>query len=142
VGERDQALDGAFLSLEDGFDGAVPVVTHPTTDVVLLRQPPRGVAEEDALDAAVDDHSLAHLESRLSAVPYRIEIDLFTCVGFAECAKTAPGVFRLDEFANQSTVVDDRGDSDDTILGAAEACPVSAISLYDAATGERVFGTD
>jgi ferredoxin len=74
-------------------------------------------------------------------VPYRIEIDLFTCVGFGECAKTAPGVFRLDEFMNQSTVVNARGDSDDTIFRAAEGCPVSAISLYDAATGERVFGT-
>jgi ferredoxin len=75
-------------------------------------------------------------------MPYRIEIDLLTCVGFAECAKTAPDVFQLDEFANQSTVVNARGAGDDSVLRAAEACPVSAISLYDAATGERVFGAE
>lgn len=73
-------------------------------------------------------------------MPYRIEIDLRACVGFAECAKTAPGVFALDEFANQSTVVNGEGADDDTVLRAAEACPVSAISLYDEATGAEVFG--
>jgi ferredoxin len=73
-------------------------------------------------------------------VPFRIEIDLLACVGFAECVKTAPAVFRLDDFANQSTVVDASGADDDAVLAAAEACPVSAISLYDATTGEPVFG--
>jgi ferredoxin len=75
-------------------------------------------------------------------LPYRIDIDLLTCVGFAECMKTAPDVFRLDEFMNQSTVVDAEGADDDTVLHAAEACPVSAISLYDATTGAKVFGQD
>jgi ferredoxin len=73
-------------------------------------------------------------------LPYRIDIDLLTCVGFAECMKTAPGVFQVDEFMNQSTVVNADGADDDTVLRAAEACPVSAISLYDATTGARVFG--
>jgi ferredoxin len=73
-------------------------------------------------------------------LPYRIDIDLLTCVGFGECMKTAPGVFRLDEFMNQSTVVNAEGADDDTLLQAAEACPVSAISLYDATTGAKVFG--
>jgi len=71
-------------------------------------------------------------------VSYRIEIDSFTCVGFGECAKTTPAVFRLDEFANQSSVVDAGGDPENVLL-AAQACPVSAISLYDE-TGRRVFG--
>lgn len=73
-------------------------------------------------------------------MPYRIDIDLLTCVGFGECMKTAPGVFRLDEFMNQSTVVNAEGADDDTVLRAAEACPVSAISLYDATTGAKVLG--
>jgi ferredoxin len=72
-------------------------------------------------------------------MPYRIEIDLFTCVGFADCTRTAPGVFRLDELANQSSVVDPAGADDDTVLEAAEGCPVSAISLYDE-SGRLVFG--
>jgi ferredoxin len=75
-------------------------------------------------------------------LPYRIDIDLLTCVGFGECMKTAPSVFRLDEFMNQSTVVDAEGADDDTVLQAAGACPVSAISLYDATTGAKVFGED
>jgi ferredoxin len=74
-------------------------------------------------------------------VSYRIEIDFFTCVGFGECAKTAPQVFRVDDFANQSSVVDEAGSDPETILLAAKACPVSAISLYDE-TGGRVFGAD
>jgi ferredoxin len=73
-------------------------------------------------------------------LPYRIDIDLLTCVGFAECMKTAPGVFQLDEFMNQSTIVSAEGADDYTVLRAAEACPVSAISLYDATTGAKVFG--
>jgi ferredoxin len=73
-------------------------------------------------------------------VPYRIEIDLVACAGFAECVKTAPGVFRLDEFRNQSAVVDPRAADDESVLAAAEGCPVSAISLHDSDTGERVFG--
>jgi ferredoxin len=75
-------------------------------------------------------------------LPYQIDIDLFTCVGFGECMKTAPSVFQLDEFANQSTVVNADGADDDTVLRAAEACPVSAISLYDPVTGAKVFGAD
>jgi ferredoxin len=74
-------------------------------------------------------------------VPYRIEIDLLACVGFGECVKTAPGVFRLDDFANQSSVVDPSGADEETVLQAAKACPVSAISLYDV-TGRRVVGAD
>jgi ferredoxin len=92
------------------------------------------------LHLPVDDDSLPEHGSRLRGpVPYRIEIDLVACVGFAECVKTAPDVFRLDEFSNQSTVADAHGASDETVMSAAEACPVSAISLFDA-RGRRVFG--
>ena len=72
-------------------------------------------------------------------MPYRIEIDLITCVGFADCTRTAPGVFQLDELANQSSVVDRAGAEDEKVLEAARGCPVSAISLYDE-SGRLVFG--
>lgn len=72
---------------------------------------------------------------------YRIEIDLRTCVGFAECVKTAPELFRLDEFSNQSTVAAGGGADGETALQAAEACPVSAISVYDHA-GARLRGRE
>ena len=138
--EGEQVLEGGFLPFEDCLHGPVRVVPHPSAHRALLGEPAQRVAEEDALDAPVDDDSLPHRVSRLRALPYRIDIDLLTCVGFGECVKTAPGVFRLDEFMNQSTVVDADGADDETILRAAEACPVSAISLYDAATGAKVFG--
>jgi len=140
VCEGDKPFEGGLVTFEDRLQGAVPVVPRPSAYRVLLGEPPHRVAEEDALDAPVDDDSFPHRGSRLRALPYRIDIDLLTCVGFAECMKTAPGVFRLDEFMNQSTVVNAEGADDDVVLQAAEACPVSAISLYDAKTGAKVFG--
>jgi ferredoxin len=64
-------------------------------------------------------------------VPYRIEIDTLTCVGFADCTRTAPGAFRLDEQTNQSAVVDPAGAEDEVLLQAARGCPVCAITIYD-----------
>ena len=87
----------------------------------------------------MDDDSFPHQGLGYAPVPYRIEIDLLTCVGFAECVKTAPGVFRLDAFSNQSSLVDPLGADDGTVLRAAEACPVSAISVYDE-SGQPLFG--
>jgi ferredoxin len=72
---------------------------------------------------------------------YRIEIDLLACVGFAECVKTAPAVFQLDDFSNQSTAAADADLDEETVLKAAQACPVSAISLYDE-SGARVSGPE
>jgi ferredoxin len=136
----EKPVEGALVTFEDRFHGSVSIVPDPSAYRVLLGEPPHRVAKEDALDASMDDDPFPHRGSRLRALPYRIDIDLLTCVGFAECMKTAPGVFRLDEFMNQSTVVDANGADQDTVLQAAQACPVSAISLYDAATGAKVFG--
>jgi ferredoxin len=136
----EKPVEGGLVTFQDRFHGSVPIVPDPSAHRVLLGEPPHRVAKEDALDASMDDDPFPHRGSRLRALPYRIDIDLLTCVGFAECMKTAPGVFRLDEFMNQSTVVDANGADEDTVLQAAQACPVSAISLYDAATGAKVFG--
>jgi hypothetical protein len=59
VAEGDQPLDRLALALEDGLDGSLRGVSHPSGDPALLREPPRRVAEEDALDAAVDDEAAA-----------------------------------------------------------------------------------
>jgi ferredoxin len=54
------------------------------------------------------------------------------------CETIAPQVFQLN--ANrQSEVVDPTADTEDKILEAAENCPVSAIFVEDAETGERLF---
>jgi ferredoxin len=60
------------------------------------------------------------------------------CVGNAMCESIAPRVFRLND-DRQSEAVDPAGDTEENILEAAENCPVSAIFVEDADTGERLF---
>jgi len=54
------------------------------------------------------------------------------------CEAIAPKVFRLNE-NRQSEAVDPAGDTLEKILEAAESCPVSAIFVEDAETGEQLF---
>lgn len=65
-------------------------------------------------------------------------VDHDVCVGNASCVAIAPEVFALDENM-QSTVVNPDGASWQLILEAAENCPVSAITVVDAETGEKLF---
>ncbi len=68
----------------------------------------------------------------------RVWVDHHVCVGNAMCETIAPKVFVLN--ANrQSEAVDPEGDTVEKILDAAENCPVSAIIVEDADTGERLF---
>lgn len=68
----------------------------------------------------------------------KVWVDHQVCVGNAMCESIAPKVFRLDD-NRQSEAVDPNGDSVEKILEAAENCPVSAIFVEDAETGERLF---
>ena len=68
----------------------------------------------------------------------RILIDHNICVGNAMCETFAPKVFRLND-NRQSEAVDPTGDSEKKILEAAENCPVGAITVEDAETGEQLF---
>ena len=68
----------------------------------------------------------------------RIRVDHATGVGNAMCETFAPNVFRLNE-NRQSEAVDPAGDTIEKILEAAENCPVSAIFVEDAETGEQLF---
>jgi ferredoxin len=68
----------------------------------------------------------------------RIRVDHNKCVGNAMCESFAPGVFVLN--ANlQSEVANPAGNTEEKVLEAAENCPVSAITVEDADTGERLF---
>lgn len=69
---------------------------------------------------------------------FRISIDYDRCVGSRICVLTAPKVFGLNKDL-QSQVLDPAGADDETILAAAEGCPMMAISLTDVDTGERIF---
>ena len=67
-----------------------------------------------------------------------VRVDHNVCVGNAMCETFAPHVFRLND-NRQSEAVDPAGDSEEKILEAAANCPVSAITVKDAETGEQLF---
>lgn len=68
----------------------------------------------------------------------RITVDHNVCVGNAMCENFAPNTFELNE-ERQSVVKNPEGDPEELILEAAENCPVSAILVEDAETGETLF---
>lgn len=67
----------------------------------------------------------------------KIEIDRDLCIGAAPCVTVAPGVFQLDE-ENKAYIVDPKAADDETILLAAQACPVQAIKIFDE-DGKQIF---
>ncbi len=67
----------------------------------------------------------------------RIVVDREKCIGANSCVAVAPGVFQLDS-ENLAYVVDPDSADEDTILMAAQSCPVLAIILYDA-KGNKLF---
>lgn len=67
----------------------------------------------------------------------RVRIDRNLCVGFGDCIKEAPEGFKLDGdgvavFVEPDTVERDR------LLRACDACPVDAITVWDAAGTQLV----
>ena len=67
-----------------------------------------------------------------------VTVDHNVCVGNAMCETIAPKVFVLND-DRQSEAVDPTADTEENILEAAENCPVSAIKVVDADTGETLF---
>lgn len=68
---------------------------------------------------------------------YRIVVDREKCQGIGACVGAAPDVFEIDA-EGKAVVISVEGADDDTILAAAEACPLEAITLYDE-EGEKVY---
>ncbi|RXS81448.1 ferredoxin [Streptomyces sp. TM32] len=69
---------------------------------------------------------------------WQVAVDRGVCIGSGMCAAAAPEGFRLDT-ARQSHPVAPETDADERILAAAEGCPVEAITLTLAGSGEPVF---
>ena len=65
---------------------------------------------------------------------YRIEVDRSLCSGMASCVKIAPDTFDLD--AEGLAVLS--GGANDRAVEAAECCPLSAIAVFDEASGSRL----
>lgn len=70
--------------------------------------------------------------------PGTAHLDRFLCVGNAMCETYAPNAFRLHD-DRQSEAVDPEGDPEAQILEAVENCPMSAIIVEGADTGEQLF---
>ena len=67
-----------------------------------------------------------------------VSVDHNLCVGNSMCETLAPKVFVLND-DRQSEAVNPDGDTEENILEAAENCPVTAITVVDAETGEQLF---
>jgi ferredoxin len=61
----------------------------------------------------------------------RVWVDHERCVGSSMCVTIAPGVFKLND-NRQSEVADLQAASEESILEAADCCPVSAIRVESA----------
>ncbi|PYO64259.1 MAG: ferredoxin [Gemmatimonadetes bacterium] len=70
----------------------------------------------------------------------RIVIDRDQCVGFGDCAKEAPEGFKLDE-ETVAVFVAPEAVERERLLRACDACPVDAITVYDAEGKQIVPGT-
>ena len=68
---------------------------------------------------------------------WTVAVDKGTCIGSAVCVGTAPGRFALDERQRSGPLAADIA-PDEAVRDAAASCPVEAISLVDADTGEQV----
>jgi ferredoxin len=68
----------------------------------------------------------------------RVWVDHGACVGNGTCLTIAPAVF-VHNADRQSEVSNPAGDTAAKILAAAENCPVSAIHVEDAQSGESLF---
>ena len=68
----------------------------------------------------------------------RITVDHDVCVGNDMCTNIAVNTFALNDEL-QSEAVNAAGDPVENILEAAENCPVSAITVEDEETGEKLF---
>jgi ferredoxin len=66
---------------------------------------------------------------------YRIEVDEDLCAGSGICAIAAPDYFEMDE-AHVARPLRPVTDASAEVLAAAENCPLDAIAVYDADTGE------
>ena len=72
---------------------------------------------------------------------YKLEVDRDACIGDGLCADEAPGTFEMDD-EDKAVIINEDGDSPETILEAAQSCPSDAIIVYDKESGEKVWPED
>ncbi len=67
-----------------------------------------------------------------------VSVDHDICVGNAMCITIATKAFELND-ERQAVGANPDGDTEELILEAAENCPVAAITVNDADSGEQLF---
>jgi ferredoxin len=67
-----------------------------------------------------------------------IVVDENLCIGAAPCVAIAGSVFQLND-EGKAIVIDAKGEDDETIILAAEACPVRAIFLYKEEDESQIY---
>ncbi len=67
-----------------------------------------------------------------------VSVDHDVCVGNAMCVTIATKAFELND-DRQGAPANPDNDTEELILEAAENCPVAAITVTDANTGEQLF---
>jgi len=60
----------------------------------------------------------------------KVEVDKELCISVASCVAVAPGTFELGD-DGIATVKKQDADTKETIMQAAQSCPVNAIIVYD-----------
>ena len=68
----------------------------------------------------------------------RIVVDKNVCISDASCVALAPKYFKLDENGKADVIIETT-DYDQDAMNAAMSCPVIAIHIFDADTGEQLY---
>jgi ferredoxin len=67
---------------------------------------------------------------------FRVEIDRDLCSGFGSCVEDAPEIFELDTSGKATLRVTESDDR--RVLDAAADCPMDAIAVFDAESGDKI----
>ena len=76
-------------------------------------------------------------QPEVDAVGYRIVVNREKCQGIGACVGAAPDVFEIDR-EGKAIVINAEGADDETVILAAEACPLEAITVFGE-DGEQVY---